>query len=217
MVILSASDRKALIRLASFLPKGSSDRRALLRKLVDDKVYAEKILEQLIDNWVVGFMDILSGSGSEGSFNKVIMGQYSKAAKEIPRRRWDLLAKTISSSWKKLFTPASIKAIALSVKEAALQEVEETKHMLIVASKIANGQKVPPQEVRAAAMQFIGIISLVLIEFVSPYLTPFIARGALIELSPIVDDVVGIFLDQAIKMSSAKFFDLSVRLLPEQV
>lgn len=243
-MVITASDRTSLIRLASAMPKGSEERKFLLQKLASGKraeVSPEVVLDQMVDNWVDGFMSFLgkmdiTEEDVNAALSKDVGAEDVNALFETQMKTAGLMdtiralgGKVFSGAWhmithpfislKKLFTqPAYRKEVARAVKKALKHEARATKHMFIVATKLATGEDVKPQEVRTAAIQFVDIFTKVLLAyFVGPHVAHMFSHGVLKALASLLsplDEVVGMVLDKPLRMASEKFLGASIGLLP---
>ena len=243
-MVITASDRSSLIRLASAMPKGSEERKFLLQRLASGRraeVSPEVVLDQMIDNWTEGFLSILgkfeiTEEDVNAALSKDVGAEDVNSLFETQMKTAGLTdtvralgGKVFSGAWhmitgpliaiRKLFTqPSYRKEVALAVKRAIKHEARATKHMAIVAAKLATGEEVKPQEVRTAAIQFVDVLTKVLlVYFVGPHIAHLFSHGvlkALVALLSPLDEVIAVLLDKPLRMASEKFLGASIGLLP---
>lgn len=243
-MIITASDRSSIIRLASAMPKGSEERIFLLKRIASGKraeVSPEVILDQMIDNWAEGFLSLLVKADlTEEDVNKALSKDVgaedvnalfetqmkTAGLKDTIRAlggkvfsgAWHMITHPFISAWKLLTKPTYRKQVALGIKRAVKHEARATKHMLAVAVKLASGEEVKPQEVRAAAIQFADIATKVLIAyFVGPHIAHMFSHGVLKALASLLSpiyEVIGVAIDKPIRWATEKFLGVSIGLLP---
>lgn len=202
----------------------------------------EKALDALVDSWTDGLLDAassvkidddavgdaLSQAGlSAGNVNALTpegvktagLGDWISAlGGKILKGAWHALTNPFLSAWKLLTSTSYRQEIKKSIKKAVSHEIRSTKHLAQVAMRLAQGEKVPPKEAKAAAMQFADIASKVILGIIiGPHVAHLFAAGpikALLSLMSPLDEVAGVAFDKPLRWISKKFLGEAIGLLP---
>jgi len=199
------------------------------------------VVDAIIDQWTVAFLHMLSGynltphdvdaalSGevSAEDVNAIfdpsgktagIMDTVHALGGNVLSGAWHMITHPFIAAWKMVTNPQYRAKVAVSIKRAWRHEVRASKHMLIVAQRLLAGEEVKPQEVHTAAIQFVDILSKVLLAvFIGPHIVHLFSHGILKALASLLsplDEIVGVMIDKPIRMISQKFLGHSVGLLP---
>jgi len=222
--------------------KGHISKTAALSSRVADAAFSNA-LDALVDGWADGFLDILKGvkvspedvekalfvsgltaDGVNGGLDTEAvrtagLGDWVKAlGGKILKSAWHSLVHPFVSAWKLVVSPSYRGTIKKALKRVVSHEIRSTKHMARVAMRLAQGEEIPPQEVRAAALQFVDILTKVLLGvIVGPHIAHLFAAGplrAMMALMSPLDEVAGVLLDAPIRWASRKFLGGALGLLP---
>jgi hypothetical protein len=202
----------------------------------------EGVFEDLADTWVDAFIDALPNvSVSEDEVERVLerdgltadklnemTGAPVKTASAyewvaalggfILKRVWKTIAHPFVSLEAFIRSPEFRADVKRAFKRALSHEVRSTKHMMEVAERLAKGDEVKPQEVKAARAQVIDILSkAVLIYVVGPHLAQLFAHGvmkALLAILSPLDELAAILLDKPLRIATKKMLDTETGLLP---
>lgn len=229
------------------LVAGASPRRANdVTVTIDDtevEIDAIDLVGEMIDRWTEGFLDLLSQyKVTESDVEEALVGVDPEEVNAIYEEQTGITrtagaldtvralgGKVMSGAWHtlthpfislyKLFTDPTYRGeIARGIKRAISHEVRATKHMVNVGVRLAQGEKVSPQEVKAAAVQFLDLATKVILAYVvGPHLAHMFAHGVLKALATLlspVDEIAGMLLDKPLRWASQKFLGSSIGLLP---
>ena len=131
---------------------------------------------------------------------------------------WHMLTGPFHALWKMLTSPQYRTHIKNGMKRAVRHEIRSSKHMVKVALRLAKGENVPPQEVRAAAIQFLDLLSKVILAWIAgPHIAHLFAKGvakAMMALLSPLDEVAAVLLDKPLRWATQKFLGQAIGLLP---
>jgi hypothetical protein len=199
------------------------------------------VVDAIIDQWADAFLHMLSGytitsqdvdSALSGEVSaedvNVLFDPSGKTAGimdtvhalggKVLSGAWHMITEPFHVAWK-LFTSAQYRAkVVVSIKRAIRHEWRASKHLLIVANRLLAGEEVKPQEVHTAAIQFVDVLTKVLlVYFIGPHLVHLFSHGILKAvgalLSPL-DEIAAVLVDKPLRMVTQKFLGRSVGLLP---
>jgi hypothetical protein len=120
---------------------------------------------------------------------------------------------------KKFITSPAFRAeVKTGFMRALDHEKRSTIHMLSVASRLAHGEDVNPQERKAAMVQLVDILSkVVLAVLVGPHIVALFQGGIwkvlAAAMSPL-DDIVFILFDKPIRVAARKLLGADIGMLP---
>jgi hypothetical protein len=202
----------------------------------------EEALDALVDAWTDGFLDILrhaklsdadieSALSASGLTADAVNSTNPEGVKtaglgdwivalggKILKGAWHMLVHPFASAWKLVTSSEYRTKIKTAIKRAVRHEIRSSKHMLKVAMRLAQGEEVRPQEVKAAVVQFVDIATKVLIfVFIGPHVAHMFAEGplrAMMALMSPVDEVAGVMLDKPLRWVTNKFLGAAIGLLP---
>ena len=209
---------------------------SVVRVSIQDEL---EVVDQMIDAWgefVLGLFhktepDVEAGlqtqlnadevnSAYEATVGKTagVMDTVSALGGKVLSGAWHMLSDPFHKVWH-LFTSNSYRQqILRSVKRAIRHEVRSTRHMFIVARRILHGESVPKQELRNAAIQFIDLLTKVLlVAFVGPEIGHLLAAGplqALLSLMSPADELAAIMLDKPLRFVTQRLLGSAIGLLP---
>jgi hypothetical protein len=202
----------------------------------------DQALDALVDSWTDGFLDLVheaklseedveaaleqggltadtvNDSDSDAIRTAGFGDWISALGGKILKSAWHMLSAPFISAWKMASSPSYRTAIKKAVKRVVSHEIRSTKHMARVAMRLAQGEEVHPKEARAAALQFVDIISkLILAIVVGPHIAHLFAAGplrAMMALMSPLDEVAAIAFDKPLRWVSRRFFGGVIGLLP---
>lgn len=129
-----------------------------------------------------------------------------------------MLSAPFLAAWKLVVSPSYRVQIRKGIKRAIVHEIQASKHMLIVASKVARGEPVAPGEVRMAVIQFVDIATKVLLGFlIGPHLSHFLMAGplkALVSLLSPLDEIGAVLIDRPIRFATKALLGEAIGFLP---
>lgn len=202
----------------------------------------DRALDALVDSWTEGFLDslrkvrldgrevarALSRSGLSADDVNALNPEGMKTAGfgdwitalggKILKSTWHALAQPFVSVWKLLTSSAYRLEIKRSIKRTVKHEIRATRHMANVVMRLAQGEKIPPQEAKAAARQFADIATKVILGVViGPHVAHLFAAGplkALMMLMSPLEEIAGMAFDKPLRWASEKFLGGAIGLLP---
>lgn len=191
----------------------------------------EEAFEVMVNHWIDIFLDELSQNThidegdveallrSEGVTAEDVNALVSGSVKEagfgnlvqalggwILKSAWHMVLSPFIGI-KKLLTSSEFRTgVKQSFRRALSHEVRATKHMVSVAGRLARGEKVNPQEKKAAMRQLVGIlVKVILLYFAGPQIAHYFAGGILkaLLLSPL-DEILVALLDKPLRAAAQK-------------
>ena len=232
---VGSAERRILLRM-------SSSRLVLAFGEVFDDLF--DTLDDVLDSWTDVLLDLLSAKQpSDDDIQKAFLsaGVTADTVNALPVSQgmartagvldyitalggkilkgvWHMLTHPFISFWK-LLTSASYRAeIKKGFKKAIRHENRATKHLFSVSLRLSKREEVNPQEIKAAARQFVDLASKILLaKFVGPHIVHLFSKGILHAatalLSPL-DEVVAVAIDKPLRWATEKFVGESIGLLP---
>ena len=201
-------------------------------------------LDLVVDSWTDGFLDLLSDKKPteddiEKAFSSAgitaedvnalpvsqglartagVMDYIVALGGKILKGVWHMITHPFISMWKLLTSSQYRAEVKKGIKRAISHEIRATKHMFNVVVRLSKGEEVKPQEVKAAARQFLDLATKILIGyFIGPHIADLFKEGILKAaaalLSPL-DEVIAVAVDKPIRWATEKFLGEAMGLLP---